>query len=91
MSKVQEKDVFEAIAPQWRLQLLLSQLHELLAIPPPRPVRQPAVPQQVAHLLEAGLRRQVVDVVPPIREDAAIAVDEADARRGRDDVLEAGL
>ena len=37
--------------------------------------RQPAVPQQVADLLEGREPRQVVDVVAAIREHAAIAVE----------------
>ena len=53
--------------------------------------RQPAVPQQVAGLLERGVARQVVDVVTAIREHAAIAVEETNPRRGRDDVFETAL
>ena len=38
-------------------------------------VRQPAVPQQVAGFLEGREPREIVDVVPAIREHAAIAVE----------------
>ncbi len=56
-----------------------------------RAVRQAAMPQQVADFFEGRLRRQVVDVVSAVGENAALAVDEADARAGGDDVFEAGL
>ena len=52
------------------------------------PGRQPAAPQQVADLLERGVPRQIVDVVPAVREHAAPPVDMADARGGRDDLVE---
>src|SRR5688572_922879 len=52
---------------------------------------QPAMPEQVADLLEGGGLRQVVDVVPAIREHAAIAVEVTDRRGRRDDVLEPAL
>ena len=42
-------------------------------------VRQAAVPQQVARLLERRVAREVVDVVAAIREHAAIAVEETNA------------
>jgi hypothetical protein len=52
---------------------------------------EPAMPQQVADLLEARMGRQVVDVVPAIREHAAVAIDETDRRGRRHDIFEAGL
>ena len=54
-------------------------------------IRQPAVPQQVAGLLERRVARQVVDVVSAIREHAAIAVEETNPRRRRDDVFESAF
>ena len=54
-------------------------------------IRQAAVPQQVAGLLERRVAREIVDVVAAIREHAAIAVEETNARRRRDDVFETAL
>ena len=57
-------------------------------------VRQPAVPEQEADLLErrAALGvRQIVDVVALIRQHAPVAVEVADRRFAGDDVFEAGL
>ncbi len=51
--------------------------------------RQHAVDQEVADLFEAGLRRQVVDVVAAVEEDALLAVDEARLRAVEIDVLQA--
>ena len=69
-------------ASRGKLRLQVAQL---------RAVRQPPVPQQVTDFLERRVRRQIVDVVPAIGQDPAVAVDETDARRGRDDVFEAGF
>src|SRR4051812_18416918 len=46
------------------------------------------MPQQVAHLLEGRRLRQIVDVVPAVGEDAALAIQITDRRRRRDNVLE---
>ena len=43
------------------------------------PGRQPAAPQQVAHLLEGGVPRQIVDVVSVVREHATLTVEVTDA------------
>ena len=53
--------------------------------------RQPAMPEQVADLLEGRELGQVVDVVAAVGEHAALAVEIADRRRRRDDVLEPGF
>src|SRR3989304_533694 len=56
--------------------------------------RQPSVPQQIADFLErhAALGiRQVVNVVPVIRQNAALAVEIADRRLAGDNVLETGF
>ena len=49
--------------------------------------RQTAVPQQIAHFLERRPVRQIVDVVAAVREHPTLAVQVADCRRGRNDVL----
>ena len=49
------------------------------------------MPQQVTHLFEGGVRGEIMNVVAAVREDAAVAIDEADPGRGRDHVLEASL
>ena len=46
-------------------------------------VRQAAVPQQVADLLERRALREVVNVVAVVRKNAAIAVQITDGRRSR--------
>ena len=53
--------------------------------------REPAVPQQVAHLLEGGARRELVDVVPAVGEDTLLPIEIADRRRRGDDILEPAL
>src|SRR5690606_36013764 len=58
---------------------------QLLLLPP---VRQPAVPQQVGHFLEARVLGQVVDAVSVVDQHAGLAVDVAEGGAGRDDVLE---
>ena len=52
------------------------------------PGRQPPVPEQVADLLEGGVARQIVDVVPAIGQHAALPVEITDSRGGRDDLVE---
>src|SRR5438445_7456896 len=51
-------------------------------------VREIAVPEQVAHFLEARAPRQVVDVVPTVGEAAVLAVEIAELGLGGDDSLE---
>src|SRR5205807_892846 len=51
-------------------------------------VRENAVPEQVAHFLEARAPRQVVDVVPTVGEAAVLAVEIAELGLGGDDPLE---
>ena len=51
-------------------------------------VREIAVPEQVAHFLEARAPRQVVDVVPAVGEAAVLAVEIAELGLGGDDPLE---
>ena len=53
--------------------------------------RQPAMPEEVADFLEGRVLRQLVDVVAAVREHAAVAVEIADGRRGRDGIFEPGL
>ena len=52
------------------------------------PVRKPPVPEQVTDLLERRSPREVVDVVPVVREHTAIAIEIANRRRCGDDVFE---
>jgi hypothetical protein len=49
------------------------------------------VPQQIADFFERRRLREVVDVVPAIREHALIPVEITNRRRGRDDVFETAL
>src|SRR5215467_7949424 len=53
-----------------------------------RRVREIAVPEQVAHFLEAGATRQVLDVVATVGEASVAAVEIAELRLGGDDALE---
>ena len=50
--------------------------------------RESAAPEQVAHLLETGLPRQIVDVVAGVGQHAPRAVDVADRGRGGHDPLQ---
>ena len=52
---------------------------------------QVAVDQQVGHLEEAGVLRQLLDGVPAVAQDARIAVDVGDGRGGCCGVHEAGV
>ena len=52
-------------------------------------VGQASVQEQVRHLFERGVRRQVFDGVARQRQPAAVAVDFAEPRRGRDDAFQA--
>jgi hypothetical protein len=53
-----------------------------------RPRRHPPVPEQETDLLEGGLPREIVDVVPAVRENAQVSIQVADGRRRGDDVFE---
>jgi len=53
-----------------------------------RRVRQIAVPEEVADLLEARPSRQIFDVVATVGEAAVLAVEVAELRLGGDDPLE---
>ena len=54
-------------------------------------VGQPAVPEQVAHLLERRPFREVVDVVAVVRKNAAIAIQVTDGGGRGDYVFQAGF
>ena len=54
-------------------------------------VRQPAVPEQVADLLERRALREIVNVVAVVRKNAAIAIQITDGRSRGDDVFQAGF
>ena len=54
-------------------------------------VRQAAVPEQIADLLERRAARQIVDVVAEVRQHAAVAIQVTDGRGGGDDVFEPAL
>ena len=54
------------------------------------PGGQAAMPQQVADLLEGGLSREIVNIVPTICQHAALPVEVAKLGGGRDDPLEPG-
>jgi hypothetical protein len=49
------------------------------------------VPEEERGLGERGVVGEILDVVAAVEEAALDAVDEADARRAGDDVLQAGL
>ena len=51
--------------------------------------RQPPVPQQITDFLERGVPGEIVDVVPTIRQHAAIAVEITNRGRGRDGIFKA--
>src|SRR5688572_3881976 len=62
-----------------------------LEVPELCPRRQTTMPQEVTDLLERGIAGEVVDVVPAVRKDAFVAVNETDGRGCGDDVFEATL
>ena len=49
--------------------------------------RQPPVPEQIADFFERRVPREIVDVVPAVRQHAAIAIEIADRGRGRDGIF----
>jgi hypothetical protein len=53
--------------------------------------RQPAVPEQITDFLERCPLREIVDVVPVVREHAAIAVEITDRRGCRNHILQPGF
>jgi hypothetical protein len=53
--------------------------------------RQASMPQEEADLFERGELREIVDVVPAVREHAALAIEITNRRRRGDDVLEPAL
>ena len=62
-----------------------------LQVPELGAIRQPPVPQEVTDLLERRALRQIVNVVPVVRQHATIAVEITDGRRRGHDVFETGL
>ena len=78
------------VTPAWRRER--ARRRQLgLEVPQLGARRQPAVPEQVADLLERGALREIVDVAAAVGEDATIAIQVADRGRGGGDVLETAL